>query len=241
MISVTTHFNEIAAQVRAVLPSLRDEELAGSGIDLAHVPPANRAAWNVRGLNCYSYATGNRQDDGYPGATYDRQHPLRRRETPLIFDLMQGGPQDFFRFVDCVQDGLRKDGLIPLGNKPDFSQPGTLIAAFVAEGQERQDVKLGAAEEHHDVHFYTLRRLDEEIEGVVRPQLTWAHKMGYLPVEFCRAGADRAGDISDPAAFFESARKEGYNYFAGFFLVPPPKPQTDRDERARWRRREYDW
>lgn len=217
MLPVTAHFDKAAQTLRALLPSLRDEDLHASGIDLDKVLPARRFDWASRHYNCYSYAIDYRNRNIYhPGALYERDHPGKKLAD--IFNLSAKGPLGFFEFAERVVDGLKRDGLAPLGFEPSFSRPGTLVAAFVG-AKDDIDNLWGIDSEGHDMHFYALRRYDESADGIERPQLAWTHKRGDLTPEFCREDATRAGDISDPAAIFANARYHGYNYFAGYYIA----------------------
>jgi hypothetical protein len=103
-----------------------------------------------------------------------------------------------------MHDGLLRDGLIELGDKPELSGRGTLVAMFMGDKSDLEEA--GRPGYEPDAHFYALRRQND--------RLVWAHKPGQKEVEVCEGL---------PEAPFNDAPQRGDVFFGGFWLVPNPR------------------
>ncbi|HTK84010.1 MAG TPA: hypothetical protein VL625_02895 [Patescibacteria group bacterium] len=200
---LTAHFEEAVRNIRAVMPDMSKKALKKSGFDFKSVPKLKVEHWNAYPdkTNCYDFARNRRGHFRFPGGRdpFEGQ-PVHSDAHSAMFP-HDDPPMDFYALADNVREGLLRDGLIELGDKPELSERGTLVALFMGNSDDLEET--GRDGDHPDIHFYALRR-----DG---KNLVWAHKPGEKAVE-------NLG--SDPAAPFEDAPKHGDRLFGGFWLVP---------------------
>lgn len=200
---LTAHFEEAVRNIRDVMPDMSKKALKESGFDFKSVPELRVDFWNARRHdgNCYDFALDRLRHGRFPGGRDPlKGQPIHSDSYAAMFP-HDDPPLDFYALADNVREGLLQDGLIELGDRPELSERGTLIALFMGNTDDLQEA--GRPGDHPDIHFYALRR-----DG---KNLVWAHKEGVKHVEVLG---------SDPAAPFEDAPKHGDRLFGGFWLVP---------------------
>jgi hypothetical protein len=195
---LTAHFEEAVRNIRAVMPDMSKKALKKSGFDFKSVPELKTEYWNAHrhNSNCYDFALNR------PGRFRNPADLARESKKEMSpYDELTGG-SDFFDFADRIRDGMKNAGLIELGEMPELSERGTLVALFMGDSGDLEEAGRPANGEP-DIHFYALRRDGD--------RLVWAHKEGVKEVE--NLGPD-------PAAPFKDAPKHGDRLFGGFWLVP---------------------
>jgi hypothetical protein len=197
---LTAHFEKAVANLREVMPDMSKKSLKNSGFAFKSVPEFQTEPWNSRrhDSNCYDFALNHPGKFRNPG---ELSHNQPKKLAAAIDAMAWGEEVNFFEFANGVRKGLLRDGLIELGDKPELSERGTLVALFMGDASDLEEA--GRPGGTPDVHFYALRRDGQ--------QLVWAHKPGHKEVE--NLGAD-------PAAPFTDAPKHGDRFFGGFWLVP---------------------
>jgi hypothetical protein len=200
---LTAHFEEAVRNIRALMPDMSKKALKKSGFEFKSVPKLRADFWDARreDSNCYDFALDRPRRFRFPGGRDPLEGQPRRSDSyAAIFPDVEP-PLDFYALADNVRKGLLRDGLIELGDTPELSERGTLVALFMGNSDDLEEA--GRPGDSPDIHFYALRR-----DG---KNLVWAHKEGVKHVE-------NLG--SDPAAPFADAPKHGDRLFGGFWLVP---------------------
>jgi hypothetical protein len=195
---LTAHFERAVRNIQAAMPDMAKKPLKKSGFDFKSVPELRTEYWNSRRYdsNCFDFVLDR------PGRFRNPADLAKKAAKPTDLYPLDGDTPNFFEFADRIREGMLNAGLIELGDKPELSERGTLVALFMGDADDLEEAGRPPNGEP-DVHFYALRR-----DG---KNLVWAHKPGQRPVE-------NLG--SDPAAPFEDAPKHGNRLFGGFWLVP---------------------
>ncbi len=203
---LTAHFEEAVRNIRAVMPDMSKKALKKSRFDFKSVPELRTDIWNARrqDSNCYDFALDRPRRFRFPGGRDPLKGQPSHSDSYAAMFPDSEPPLDFYALADNVRKGLLRDGLIELGDKPELSERGTLVALFMGDASDLQEANRPG--DNPDIHFYALRR-----DG---KKLVWAHKEGEKEVEILG---------SDPTAPFEDAPKHGDRLFGGFWLVPHRK------------------
>ena len=198
---LTVHFEKAVANIRAAMPDMSKKALKEAGFPFKSVPELQTEPWNSRrhDSNCYDFALDRPGRFRIPG---DRGKTSQQRGAEALSHALSGEEVNFFEFAERMREGLINDGLVELGDRPELSERGTLVALFMGDASDLEEAGRPPGGEP-DAHFYVLRREDKK--------LVWAHKEGIREVEVLG---------SDPAAPFEDAPRHGDRFFGGFWLVP---------------------